>query len=72
MNTVDVVDQRYFRNMDQSPEGCFYFPEPQLDVAVVFPGQCDTTVPVVQNFNFTQVREYFDLNNLTDAMIAQW
>ncbi|XP_037294072.1 uncharacterized protein LOC115446804 isoform X2 [Manduca sexta] len=54
MNSIDVLDQRYYQAMDQSPNGCFYIPEPQEGVPVVFPGQCDPTIPTVVNFNFNQ------------------
>ncbi|XP_013135715.1 PREDICTED: uncharacterized protein LOC106101136 [Papilio polytes] len=54
INTVPVLDARYYENTDQSPEGCFYYPEPQPGVPVVFPGQCDNTIQAVPNFNFTQ------------------
>ncbi|XP_045776254.1 uncharacterized protein LOC123874798 [Maniola jurtina] len=53
METVQVLDQRYFEDRDQSREGCFYFPEPQQGTPVVFPGQCsDSVVQAVPNFNF--------------------
>ncbi|CAG9789457.1 unnamed protein product [Diatraea saccharalis] len=51
---IQVLDDRYYYEMDQSPDGCFYYPEPQPGVPVVFPGQCDETIDVVQNFNLTQ------------------
>ncbi|KAG6455295.1 hypothetical protein O3G_MSEX009121 [Manduca sexta] len=54
LNSIDVLDQRYYQAMDQSPKGCFYIPEPQEGVPVVFPGQCDQTIPTVVNFNFNQ------------------
>ncbi|RVE53897.1 hypothetical protein evm_001559 [Chilo suppressalis] len=54
MADVPVLDQRYFEQVDQSPEGCFYFPNPQPGIPVVFPGQCDNNVNVVQNFNFSR------------------
>ncbi|CAH2044979.1 unnamed protein product, partial [Iphiclides podalirius] len=54
VNTVPVLDQRYFKNRDQSDAGCFYFPEPEPGVPVVFPGQCDEWIQAVPNFNFNQ------------------
>lgn len=54
MNNIQVLDQRYFVERDQSADGCFYFPEPQEGVPVVFPGQCDDNINTVQNFNFNQ------------------
>ncbi|XP_041970035.1 uncharacterized protein LOC121726651 [Aricia agestis] len=52
--TTPVLDQRYYEMKDQSVEGCFYFPEPQGGVPVVFPGQCDENIPVVQTFNLEE------------------
>ncbi|KPJ13950.1 Apolipoprotein D [Papilio machaon] len=54
INNVQVLDQRYFVAKDQSPAGCFYYPEPQTDVPVRFPGQCDPNVPVVTGFSMQQ------------------
>ncbi|KPI92172.1 Apolipoprotein D [Papilio xuthus] len=54
INNVQVLDQRYFVAKDQSPEGCFFYPEPQTDVPVRFPGQCDVNVPVVTGFSLQQ------------------
>ncbi|XP_037876122.1 chlorophyllide A binding protein isoform X2 [Bombyx mori] len=54
MNNINVLDQRYFSQTDQTPAGCFYFPEPRPGVQVEFPGQCETTIPVVPNFNMAQ------------------
>lgn len=56
VNSIDVLDDRYYINQNQSPEGCFYFPEPEPGVPVVFPGQCDGNLTVVENFNITRVR----------------
>ncbi|XP_068619407.1 uncharacterized protein [Battus philenor] len=54
INREQVLDSRYYQQTDQSPEGCFYFPEPQPGVPVVFPGQCDEGIQAVPNFNLTQ------------------
>ncbi|XP_046971596.1 uncharacterized protein LOC124538552 isoform X2 [Vanessa cardui] len=51
INFIPVLDNRYYEQKDQSREGCFYYPEPQPDVPVVFPGQCDTTIQAVAGFN---------------------
>ncbi|XP_026333313.1 uncharacterized protein LOC113240270 [Hyposmocoma kahamanoa] len=51
MSGIPVLDQQYYINRDQSPEGCFYYPEPESGVTVIFPGQCNTTIPVVEDFN---------------------
>ncbi|XP_050664604.1 uncharacterized protein LOC126965205 isoform X19 [Leptidea sinapis] len=51
MNTIPVLDQRYFITRDHSDTGCFFFPEPQTGVPVEFPGQCDTNIEAMANFN---------------------
>lgn len=55
ISDIPVLDQQYYTIRDQSPEGCFYYPEPEPGVTVVFPGQCDTTIPVVEDFNLASV-----------------
>lgn len=55
VNTVPVLDQRYFNIQNQSVEGCFYYPDPEPGTPVVFPGQCDESIQAVPNFNFNQV-----------------
>ncbi|XP_039757924.1 uncharacterized protein LOC120632183 [Pararge aegeria] len=54
IQSIRVLDQRYFEDNDQSPEGCFYFPDPQPGVPVVFPGQCDVNIQAVSSFNMTE------------------
>ncbi|XP_064293123.1 uncharacterized protein LOC128682706 [Plodia interpunctella] len=54
MSNIEILDQRYYVVGDQSPEGCFYYPEPIQGVPVVFPGQCDANIPVVSDFNITR------------------
>ncbi|CAH2094770.1 unnamed protein product [Euphydryas editha] len=51
VNTIPVLNEQYYYNNDQSVEGCFYFPEPEPGVPVVFPGQCDQNIQAVPNFN---------------------
>ncbi|KAJ8714188.1 hypothetical protein PYW08_007808 [Mythimna loreyi] len=51
MSNIPVLDQRYFIERDQGPEACFYFPEPQPGVPVVFPGQCNESIAAVPNFS---------------------
>ncbi|XP_063831228.1 uncharacterized protein LOC135080516 [Ostrinia nubilalis] len=53
VSQVQVLDDRYYRTADQSPEGCFYYPEPQPGQVVRFPGTCSNDIPVVPNFNMT-------------------
>ncbi|CAH0690320.1 unnamed protein product [Spodoptera exigua] len=56
MADIKVLDQRYFVSRDQSPEGCFYFPDPQPGVPVVFPGQCDDNIAAVSSFDINNGR----------------
>lgn len=58
MNDIPVLDQQYYIPRDQSPESCFYFPEPEPGVTVVFPGQCNTSIPVVLDFNLNDVSTF--------------
>lgn len=57
IDRVQVLDNRYYIPQDQTPEGCFYYPEPQTGVPVVFPGQCDATISGLPNFNMANVSE---------------
>ncbi|KAL4702755.1 hypothetical protein ACJJTC_002295 [Scirpophaga incertulas] len=54
MANVSVLDQQYFEVIDQSEEGCFYYPEPQEDHVVEFPGTCDDNVAVVPDFDLAR------------------
>ncbi|XP_063387670.1 uncharacterized protein LOC134673601 [Cydia fagiglandana] len=49
--SIPVLDDRYYQTRDQSSDGCFYYPVPELGVPVVFPGQCDDGIAAVPNFN---------------------
>lgn len=51
---IQVLDERYYQPIDQSREGCFYFPEPEPGKVVRFPGQCED-IDVVQNFDLSKV-----------------
>ncbi|CAK1550414.1 unnamed protein product [Leptosia nina] len=53
MQNIDVIDKRYFENIDQSDSACFYLPDVPMGSPVVFPGQCDLNIPVVRDFNVT-------------------
>ncbi|KOB52028.1 Chlorophyllide A binding protein, partial [Operophtera brumata] len=50
VNSIDVLDERYYEVIDRSPSGCFYFPEPN-NSTVIFRGQCDGNIPVQANFD---------------------
>ncbi|XP_053614015.1 uncharacterized protein LOC128677296 [Plodia interpunctella] len=47
---VTVLDHKFYQTVNRSDEDCFYFPEAD-GRPVVFRGQCDQNIPVVQNFN---------------------
>lgn len=55
INTIPVLDSRYYQRRDQTVDGCFYFPEPQPGVPVVFPGQCDDSLAAVPGFSLSDV-----------------
>lgn len=55
MANIDVLDEQYFEDIDQSDEACFFLPEVAPGEEVVFPGQCDSNIPVVQNFRAADV-----------------
>ncbi|CAB3249407.1 unnamed protein product [Arctia plantaginis] len=54
IDTIPVLDERYYLNRLQSPEDCFYFPEPEPNTPVIFRGQCDDNIAAISNFNETQ------------------
>lgn len=54
INNIDVLNARYYYDIDHSESGCFYFPEASNN-EVVFRGQCDENIPVVQNFDAARV-----------------
>lgn len=54
VNNVDVLNDRYYQAVNRTDVGCFYYPTPDGDT-VVFPGQCDESIPAVPNFNATLV-----------------
>ncbi|KAI8424832.1 hypothetical protein MSG28_006760 [Choristoneura fumiferana] len=53
ISTIPVLDARYYQRRDQSVDGCFYFPEPQPGVPVVFPGQCNDSLAAVPGFSLS-------------------
>ncbi|CAH4038096.1 unnamed protein product [Pieris brassicae] len=56
INTIPVLNQKYYERNNQSAEGCFYFPDPEPGKVVEFPGKCDQNIPAIPNFNFTAFR----------------
>lgn len=66
IDTVNVLNNRYYVARNHTDEGCFYFPEPS-DSPVVFRGTCDLSIPALANFNPVQVRLlifYFCANSM--------
>lgn len=57
INSVQVLNDEYFNLREQSDIACFYYPEPVPGVPVTFRGQCDESIPVVQNFDLIRVRK---------------
>ncbi|XP_013192152.2 uncharacterized protein LOC106136222 [Amyelois transitella] len=54
IRNIQVLDDRYYLKEDQSPEGCFFYPDAIEGVPVIFPGQCDNNISVIANFNITR------------------
>ncbi|CAF4867626.1 unnamed protein product [Pieris macdunnoughi] len=54
MSDIDVLDRQYYENIDQSDSACFYLPDVPMGEPVIFPGICDTDIPVVRDFNVTR------------------
>lgn len=54
VNGINVLDNQYYQQIDQSDTGCFYFPIPDGNT-VFFRGQCDESVQVVSQFNVERV-----------------
>lgn len=55
ISEVDVLHQQYYENIDQSEAACFFLPDLVPGEPVVFEGQCDRNIPIVQNFNAARV-----------------
>lgn len=54
INTVNVLNNRFYQEVDNTDSSCFYFPEPNNE-PVVFRGQCDFSIPTVTNFDAARV-----------------
>lgn len=63
INSVLVLDEKYYKVENQSEVGCFYFPDPQPGVPVIFPGQCDETINVVQTLDLSEASHCFTIKN---------
>lgn len=52
---ITVLEERYYENVDQSDNACFTLPVIAPGQPIILEGQCDPNIPVVQNFNITNV-----------------
>lgn len=50
MANITVLENRYYENINQTDNACFYLPKPEPGKPVTFVGQCDESIPVVSNF----------------------
>lgn len=55
MESVNVLENRYYEVIDQSNDACFYLPDYIPGQPVEFPGTCDENINVIQNFNAERV-----------------
>ena len=55
MENITVLDNKYYENIDQSDDACFFLPDAIPNQPVVFTGQCSENINVVQNFNVSRV-----------------
>ena len=55
IENITVLDNKYYENIDQSDDACFFLPEAIPNQPVVFAGQCNENINVVQNFNVSRV-----------------
>lgn len=49
-----VLYEQFYIYVNQTDSVCFYYPTETVD-QIIIPGQCDTTIHVVQNFNANDV-----------------
>ncbi|VVD00964.1 unnamed protein product [Leptidea sinapis] len=54
IDTIPVLDNMYYEFIDQSDDACFYLPPFVPIDPVIFPGQCDETIPALRNFDVTR------------------
>lgn len=59
VNSVFELNNQYYRTADQSNAGCFFYPEPVPNQAVIFRGQCDESIPALPNFDPVRVSSSF-------------
>ncbi|XP_047994051.1 uncharacterized protein LOC125232436 [Leguminivora glycinivorella] len=67
IDSVDVLNNRYFQAIDNSDAGCFYYPYADGN-PVVFRGQCNESIPVVTDFNVTRYMGlWYDIESYPQA-----
>lgn len=54
IDSMRVLNNRYFQYINHSDDACFYYPETGPN-PVIFRGQCDPNINVVTNFNASGV-----------------
>lgn len=59
INSINVLNQRYYSRIEHTDSACFYYPEADGS-PVVFRGQCNESIPVVTNFNAAAVSIKFN------------
>lgn len=64
VDSINVLDARYYQKIGRTDADCFYFPKPNPNKNVVFPGQCDQNIPVVQQFDAERVCVSLPMFNL--------
>lgn len=72
IDTIPVLNEEYYRVVDNSNAACFYYPE-FTGEPVTFRGQCDNSIPVVQSFDLNKVNifMYFQFEIFGDFIIKQ-
>lgn len=57
-----VLNNRFYYNINRTDTGCFYLPVPDPNISVKFRGQCDQNITVVTDFKPDKVRVQSNLN----------
>lgn len=73
INTIPVLDNRYYTTKDQTADGCFFIPTPEPGKEVVFPGSCNDDIAVVNNFDISQVSSVVEVvvDVFTDCLVKR-
>lgn len=56
-SVVDVLDNRYYGDTDQSSDACLILPALGPNEPVIMNGQCNPNISAVQNFNIQNVSD---------------